>query len=346
MTRFLLGLLIDPITKDPLELKNEYINNDGNIISGILFSKKGEGGEYPIINGIPRFEGYEKLDKSVESFGNQWNRFNFDKFKMHWLEHTMRNSFDNGVEDIKDKIIIDAGGGAGMQSYWLLESGAKHVVMMDLSNTVDNVVQFNFKDAGFINFDIIQCSIDNPPIRQNSINGIVLCHNVIQHTPSIEKTAKALFAIVASGSEFVFNTYGDNKEGYLRTIRWAFYLKLRIFLVKKSDNSRLIYSYIMGILWFVPILGWVLRKSMMIIKGNTPKDESESLFEKIKRTYYSVVTNTYDWYGSHSYQHHITNGELKKLLYDLQPDEEKILNQEKYYSRNPVYDGASLRVVK
>jgi hypothetical protein len=231
-----------------------------------------------------------------------------------------------------------------MQTYWLLENGAKHVIMMELSNTVDNIVQYNFKDSGFTNFDIIQCSIDNPPI--GALHGIVMCHNVIQHTPSIEKTAKALFDIVAPKSQFVFNTYGDNQEGILRKIRWAFYLKFRNFLVKKSDKFRLIYSHTMGILWFIPFLGWFLRKSMLIIKGNTPVDKTETVLDRIKRTYYSVVTNTYDWYGSHSYQHHIKDKDLKILIDELQPNSSKIYNQQKYWSKKPVYDGASLRIEK
>jgi len=343
MTKFLLDMLIDPISKEKLKLKDEQVDKNGNIKSGILYT---ENISYPIINGIPRFAGYEKIDESVESFGNQWNRFNFNKFKIHWLEHTMKNSFDDGVNDIRNKVVVDAGGGAGMQTYWLLENGAKHVIMMDLSNTVDNIVQYNFKDSGFTNFDIIQCSIDNPPIAQNAINGIVMCHNVIQHTPSIEKTAKALFDIVAPKSQFVFNTYGDNQEGILRKIRWAFYLKFRNFLVKKSDKFRLIYSHTMGILWFIPFLGWFLHKSMLIIKGNTPFDKTETFLERIKRTYYSVVTNTYDWYGSHSYQHHIKDKDLKKLIDELQPNKSKVYNQQKYWSKKPVYDGASLRIEK
>jgi uncharacterized protein YbaR (Trm112 family) len=107
MTKFLLDMLIDPISKEKLKLKDEQVDKNGNIKSGILYT---ENISYPIINAIPRFAGYEKVDESVESFGNQWNRFNFEKFKMHWLEHTMKNSFDNGVDDIKDKVVIDAGG--------------------------------------------------------------------------------------------------------------------------------------------------------------------------------------------------------------------------------------------
>jgi len=35
---------------------------------------------------------------------------------------------------------------------------------------------------------------------------------VIQHTPSVEKTAHALYALTAPGGEFVFNCYGLDDE--------------------------------------------------------------------------------------------------------------------------------------
>ena len=70
------------------------------------------------------------------------------------------------------------------QTRWILESGAKHVIMMDLSHSVDDVVQRNLKPTGFTNYDVIQCSIDAPPIKDRSIHGMVICHNVIQHTLS------------------------------------------------------------------------------------------------------------------------------------------------------------------
>lgn len=86
--------------------------------------------------------------------------------------------------------------------------------MLDLSHSVDDVVKRNL--AGVKNVDIIQCSIDAPPLRDESIEGIVYCHNVIQHTPSVEKTAHALYSLVAPGGEFVFNCYPLNDKGLVR----------------------------------------------------------------------------------------------------------------------------------
>ena len=92
-----------------------------------------------------------------------------------------------------------------MQTLWILESGAKHVIMIELSHSVDNVIQRNLTNSGYVNYDVIQCSIDQPLLKPNSIEGFVICHNVIHHTPSVEKTAKALFEIIKQGSKFVFN---------------------------------------------------------------------------------------------------------------------------------------------
>ena len=83
--------------------------------------------------------------------------------------------------------------------------------MMDLSHSVDDVVHRNL--AGLKNVDVIQCSIDAPLLRDQCIDGMVYCHNVIQHTPSVEKTAHALFALTAPGGEFVFNCYPLNDQG-------------------------------------------------------------------------------------------------------------------------------------
>jgi hypothetical protein len=65
-----------------LQLVDAVTAVDGTIQSGVLVSPSGS--RYPIINGIPRFVDYVPT-ASVESFGDEWNYFNFTDFKVNWL---------------------------------------------------------------------------------------------------------------------------------------------------------------------------------------------------------------------------------------------------------------------
>lgn len=108
MTPFLLNFLCEPITKDSLQMVNATTDVDGNIQSGELIAPSGK--RYPIVNGIPRFVD-EVPTKTVESFGDEWNFFNFTDFKINWLSHTVANTFGT-TDAFKGKLIVDAGGGA------------------------------------------------------------------------------------------------------------------------------------------------------------------------------------------------------------------------------------------
>ena len=138
---------------------------------------------------------------SVDSYGDEWNFFNFTDFKINWLKHTVANTFGS-TDAFKGKLIVDAGAGSSAQTKWFAEYGARHVIMMDLSHSVDDVVQRNL--VGLNNIDVIQCSIDAPPQRDNCIDGIVYCHNVIQHTPSVEKNFARPFCADSSGRRVCF----------------------------------------------------------------------------------------------------------------------------------------------
>ena len=116
MTPDLLNYLCEPITKVPLQLIDAVTDVDGHIQSGQLVSPSGK--RYPIINGIPRFVGFVP-SKTVESFRDEWNHFNFIDFKVNWLSHTIANTFGS-VEAFKDKIIVDAGGAAARRPNGLL----------------------------------------------------------------------------------------------------------------------------------------------------------------------------------------------------------------------------------
>jgi ubiquinone/menaquinone biosynthesis C-methylase UbiE/uncharacterized protein YbaR (Trm112 family) len=342
MTPKLVKYLCDPISKEPLLLIDSHVNSNGVIASGILKSQSGN--TYPIVNGIPRFIPSNNLCNTVESFGNEWNYFNFTDFKAHWLNHTVANTF--GSTDIfLGKLIVDAGGGSGAQTLWMLESGAKHVIMLELSNSVDDVVRRNLEPTGFTNYDIIQCSIDAPPIKEHSIKGIIICHNVIQFTPSIEKTAQALFTLLAPGGEFVFNCYNKNDEGLLRWLRfYLVYCTLRKILSGLSFQAILTYAKIMGVLRLIPGMGLLLEKSGFCVRGDIPI-QGKGVWKRLRHKYRTTVLNTFDCFGSHQYQHHVRNEEIKQLVATLQPDPSKVLNTDKYFQRPPPI-GCALRVFR
>jgi SAM-dependent methyltransferase/uncharacterized protein YbaR (Trm112 family) len=340
MTPFLLTILCEPLTKAPLDLTDAVYDDRGHVISGRLSTPTGT--TYPIINGVPRFVEFVAT-KTVKSFEEEWNFFNFIDFKVNWLKHTVANTFGS-TEVFKNKVIVDAGGGSGAQSKWFAEYAAKQVVVLELSDAVDGVITNNL--AGFNNVDVIQCSIDAPPLRDQSIDGIVYCHNVIQHTPSVEKTAAALYETVAPGGEFVFNCYALNTQGLTRWVRfYLVYKPLRRMLSKMPFGLILAYSSFVSALRLIPVVGWLLEKSGFVVQGDVPLLKNESWISRLKRRFKNARLNTFDCYGFHTYQHHKSEAEIRALVNSLQPDPQKILNTESYFLRPPPI-GCALRVYR
>lgn len=340
VTPELLQYLCDPVTKEPLELRDPTYDERGRIVTGSLVAPSGTA--YPIVAGIPRFVEGDPLGETVESFGDEWNYFNFTSFKAHWLEHIVEPTFGS-PKAFEGKLIVDAGGGSGAHTLWMLESGARHVILLELSHSVDDVIRRNLEPSGFTNYDVVQCTIDAPPLRPRSIDGMVLCFNVIQHTPSIPRTARALFDLVAPGGEFAFNAYRRNDEGLVRRARFALNNAVRAILSKRSWGTRLAYARIVGALRLVPGLGWLLEKANLSYQGNVPRQGGT--WDHLRARYRATVLNTFDWFGAHAFQHYPSDEELRALVHTLQPNDAKVHNTDRYFMRPPPA-GIGLRVVR
>jgi SAM-dependent methyltransferase len=251
------------------------------------------------------------------------------------LEHTVKNTFGSPVY-FKGKIVVDAGAGSGSQSKWMAESGCDYVIALELSHSVDGVMRKNMQ--GLKNVDVIQCSIDQVPLKDSCIPGLVICHNVIQHTRSVEDTARALWRTVAPGGEFAFNCYGRDDQDFIRRLRVKWYEFYRRGLSKRSFKFLLNYSRIVALMRFIPVLGVVMEKSYIVVRGDVPPGP-----DLLYRKYRAAVLNTFDCYGSHSFQHLKTPAEVRSLVSELQPDETKVANLEPYFHRPPPI-GCALRL--
>lgn len=79
--------------------------------------------------------------------------------------------------------------------------------------------------------------------------------------------------------------------------------------------------------------------------GDVPRLANESAVAYGKRCFKSTTLNTFDCYGSHSFQHHKSDEEIRVLVKAMQLDSSKVLNMDKYFVR-PAPIGCALRVFR
>lgn len=220
MRRSLVGLLVDPVTKEPLTLDEPGHGTAGSIAEGKLCSPAGS--VYPIVNGIPRFvltadAGQRQTERS---FGFKWQqRATYESPQMHahreqWLVH--RYGFDSADEMRsflrRRERILDAGCGGGFSTSTWMDASWKGAEWfgVDISTAID-VAQECFgliEGTHFVQADILQL-----PFPAASFDTIV-AEGVLHHTPSTALALKSLLSALAPGGEILFYVY--RKKGPLR----------------------------------------------------------------------------------------------------------------------------------
>ena len=159
---------------------------------------------WPIERGIPRF--VAPTGNYAENFGMQWNLFRQLQLDSFSGVPISRDRFVNytgwGEGDLRGKLVLDAGCGAGRFAEVALSFGAR-VVAIDYSNAVD-AARENLKDRGDIDF--IQADINALPFAPGTFEK-VYCLGVIQHTPDPAASFDALAALVAPGGRLAVDVY-------------------------------------------------------------------------------------------------------------------------------------------
>ena len=180
------------------------------------------------ISEIPRFvnEGsYASL------FGEQWKKYKKTQLDSYTGVPTSQSRLDRCLGSLKDnlkgKLVLEAGCGAGRFTEVLLKHGAA-LVSSDLSSAVE-VNQENFPQSN--THLVIQADINDMPFQDETFD-VVLCLGVIQHTPSPEKTIKSLYNLVKKGGTLVIDHYTFTKSHLFRLAPLY-----RIWLRKKTSDE-------------------------------------------------------------------------------------------------------------
>ena len=295
-----LSCLQDPVNYGPLQ----------SLDDSILTCKSGE--SYPIINGIPRFL---PENNYANAFGEQWNRFpkiQLDSYNGQNLSETrLARCMRGHLADLKGKMVLEVGSGAGRFTEILLKHGAI-VHSLDYSIAVD---ANRLNNGQHENLTLVQADIRRIPFPKASYDYVV-CLGVIQHTPNSEESINCLWEMVKPGGHLVIDHYRWNlglilpppiggAESLYRWLILKLPMKFRFKAVKSITDF-----------WF-PV-HWLFRKYSLIqriLVRLSPVHFYYPQFEfPDRQTYYELaLLDTYDG-TTDFYKHYRNESQIEKFL--------------------------------
>tara|TARA_X000001036_G_scaffold369634_1_gene355789 strand:- start:271 stop:1188 length:918 start_codon:yes stop_codon:yes gene_type:complete len=245
------------------------------------------------------------------NFGLQWNKFPLTQFDSHTgLPLTKNRLFDSSqwrINDMKDKIVIELGSGAGRFTEILLEAGC-YVFSVEMSNAIF-VNAINNKSENIV---FIKSSLNNLEFLNNLFD-YVLCYGVAQHTPNLIDTYQSCFSFGKKGAKISIDHYAKTYYPTTKSI-WR-------PITKRLDPKTLFKIVNFYVPYFFPIDTFIKTKLPTIISKlvrlsipipcanytntkNVPQDK--------KKLIEWAIMDTYDALGA-KYDCPLSLDEVKKI---------------------------------
>jgi ubiquinone/menaquinone biosynthesis C-methylase UbiE len=246
-----------------------------------------------------------QLEASVESFGWQWT-WNSEMRSEADLRMRVADKFGVVPEFFRGKLVADMGAGAGDQSRYLLKQGAR-VISFDLSAAIEAVsakLRMNKDWFG------VQGDITCLPLADQQFD-CVYCEGVIQHTRDSPLAVRELSRVVRAGGAVLaahyVRTEPTTRYGRLkRKFSLGTYEFVRKRLSGMERFKLLLVTGNLAALSYVPLLGILVRKFGL------------ALYYDLMPEFRTTWTNTYDYYGNHSYQRFMTSAQFADLFAQVQ----------------------------
>lgn len=166
--------------------------------------------KYPIIRGIPRFVAG---DDYADNFGFEWTKHaqtQLDQQENQTTERQFRDVHKITPEDMRGKLVLDAGCGMGRYAEVASRYGAR-VIGIDLTRAVESARQ-NLADREDV--QILQANLLKPPFPDQTFD-FIYSIGVLHHTPNCEAAFRGLVRLLKPGGKIVIWLYqGYNRASY------------------------------------------------------------------------------------------------------------------------------------
>ena len=284
-----LDLLVCPRCHAPLKILSEVQGNDGTALLVCITNSHA----YPVTRGIPRFV---ESGNYADSFGFQWKKFSRVQLDSYngtgFSEERFRLITGWTQAELMDKLVLDAGCGAGRFAEVAIKYGA-NLVAFDLSEAVEACQENLVPNEPLI----CQASIYELPFHPGQFD-FVYSIGVVQHTPDPKGTIRALSRMVKPGGKIGLWIYERDLKSYVGTL--GFKYALRPILRRLSREHQYAVSSAMVNLFF-PIasfckqLGLLGKTIMRLLPIASAHLQSVSLSIEDFKTW--ILLDTFDMYS-------------------------------------------------
>lgn len=245
------------------------------------------GRKWPILDGIPRFlpdTMPEDIKRIQAAFSYEWKMFRFGE--RNWGQDILlrKEIFLRGMalgpEDLKGKLIFDAGCGSGVLSIEMAKSFGMEVVALDLAFGIENAYRHN--TSPYVHF--VQGSVLSPPFRK--IFDCLYCAGVLITCPDTRTGFRAIIRTLRPGGRcFIWVHHPISRAYYPNAWRkLAFYDWVRSKVTSRLPIKVQYYLY----LSWMP--AFVVKQSIERLLGRRPnpltwREKMQGLFDYFSAPY-------------------------------------------------------------
>ena len=240
------------------------------------------GKTYPIVRGIPRFlpdDLAADLKKAQETFSYEWKMFRFGE--RNWgqdIEHRkglFLDAMGSSPEELRGKLILDAGCGSGLLSMEMASSFGMEVVALDLAFGIENAYKKNTNPYVYY----LQGSVLALPFRRQAFDRLY-CAGVLVACPDTHAGFKSIVPVLAKdGRCFIWVYHPISKQYYPTEHRkLAVYNWIRTRLTSRLPIRVQYYLYLSTLPLFF------IKQSIEVMLGRRPspltwREKMQALFD-------------------------------------------------------------------